>query len=439
MGIKNLKAVLLLKHRLRILDAAQKSKELYVDFLGLFMAVAYSVTSTETLRSILNDKFKFMKSISEKVVLFVDRGSIVLKSSLREKRKQLLYNQYQRKKNEIAHLEHLMNSLSTKDELYEEQRESITSKIEKNNYYMFLYDKKNVESIMDEVLSSLKDIDIHYCDHIDAEFMMCYKAREYYNTNGIWPAILSSDQDTICLLCIDTENKILYDSKMSYMLSPNKYTAYLAKLMILVNGCDFFSGLTGASINKDNYSKYAMFTEFNRDNVLCSLAYKNYSLVKIDNINEVSEHINKIFDFIELYTSLDETAYNIDILPCINIKEFLSVLVYNKWNDITKKYAFTSNILRNIYNVYTSSNKYVENTSDNNNDILCLIQHYEYRKITKKVVTSFISRLNIDIKDHICLLGISPSVNLYIGFEKKFYFNNLSIIENPSKMLNIDI
>ncbi|QZW33448.1 MPPV-153 conserved hypothetical protein [Magpiepox virus 2] len=434
MGIKNLKSVLLYKHRLRVLDSAIKTKELYVDFLGLFMAIAYSVTSTDMLHVIIRDKFKFMNSIAEKIVVFVDRGSISLKAALREKRKQSLKNQYVRKKEEIKNLEDAINNLSVHDELYEEQKECITSRIDKNSYYMFLADKKNIEPIMESVLTSLENSEIYYCDHIDAEFVMCSKAREYYLKNGTWPAILSSDQDTMCLVCIDSEDKIIYDAKMAYKLSPNKYTHYLTKLMVFVNGCDFFKGLYGVSITKDNCTKYELFTEFTKDNVLRSLVYKNYSLVSSDSCK--MSDIDRVFDFITYYTSLDEKAYDVDELPNISVKEFLSTMIAQKWENIKKEYGLESDTLQSIYNIYKKSDCY---NIELETYVSKVMEYYRYREVKLKTVKAFIEQLGLECTNKVSTIGISPAAELYVGFEGRFYFNSTAIIENSSKMININI
>ncbi|WCL40067.1 hypothetical protein [Pigeonpox virus] len=440
MGIKNLKSVLLLKHRLKVLDSAIKTKEMYVDFLGLFMAVAYSVTSTSMLHHIIKEKFKFIHSIADKVTVFVDRGSISLKTSLREKRKQSLKNQYKRKKEELKSLETAIENLSVDDEMYEEQKESLFSKIDKNSYYMFLADKKNMEAIIADVLTSLKNAEIYYCDHIDAEFMMCCKAREYYTNNGEWPSILSSDQDTICLVCVDMQEKILYDTKSVYRLSPNKHTSYLTKLIVLTNGCDFFKGLYGISINKDNYMKYELFTEFNRENVFKSIAHKNYNLNNNntdENIDEISTNIDMVFDFISHYTSLNEDAYNFEDLPDIRVKDFLDVMVRSKWYEAKNKYDLGPDILQNIYNVYKVHRCNYGKEEETN--ILKMIESYKYRNIKINNITTFIKLLEIEISDSICTLGILPPSELYIGFEGRFYFNKTSIIKSSPKLINIDI
>ncbi|ARE67733.1 SWPV1-135 [Shearwaterpox virus] len=435
MGIKNLKSVLLYKHRLRNLDSAIKTEEIYVDFLGLFMAIAYSVTSTDMLYMIIRDKFKFINSIAKKVVVFVDRGSISLKTALREKRKQSLKNQYIRKKEEIKHLEEAINNLSVYDDLYEEQKESMSSKIDKNNYYMFLSDKKNIEPIIENVLISLDNIEIYYCDHIDAEFVMCCKAREYYLINGSWPAILSSDQDTMCLACVDLEEKIIYDTKTVYRLSPDKYTQYLTKLIVLVNGCDFFRGLHGISITKDNCTKYELFKEFTKDNVLRSLVYKNYSL-KADIDTSVIDDIDKIFDFINYYTSLNDKAYDVKELPTISAKEFISSIINQKWEDIKKNYNFDNNILQNIYNVYKKNSQVDE---EQETTALRMIECYRFKEIKLKTIKSFIVQLGLKCTDKISTIGISSSGDLYMGLEGRFYFNPRAIIENSTKMININI
>ncbi|QRI42863.1 hypothetical protein ChPV145 [Cheloniid poxvirus 1] len=434
MGIKNLKSVLLAKHRLHMLDSAIKTKELYVDFLGLFMAVAYSVTSTDMLHSIIRDKFRFMNSIAKKIVVFVDRGNISLKTNLREKRKQSLKKQYVRKKEEIKALEDAVNNLSVNDDLYEEQRECIYSRIDKNSYYMFLADKKNIEPIIDNVLTSLDNAEIHYCDHIDAEFVMCCRAREYYLENGTWPAIMSSDQDTMCLVCVDYEDKIIYDTKTAYRLSSDKYTRYLTKLMVLVNGCDFFKGLYGISITKDNCTKYELFSDFNKDNVLRSLAYKNYSLVSSDSCK--MSDIDRVFDFITYYTSLDEKAYDVDELPNISVKEFLSTMIAQKWENIKKEYGLESDTLQSIYNIYKKSDRY---NVELETYVSKVIEYYRYREVKLKTVKSFIEQLGLECTNKVSTIGISPAAELYVGFEGRFYFNSTAIIENSSKMININI
>ncbi|AYP74185.1 hypothetical protein [Fowlpox virus] len=437
MGIKNLKSVLLVKHRLHALDSAIKTKELYVDFFGLFMAIAYSVTSTDMLNAIIRDKFKFMNSIAKKIVVFVDRGSISLKATLREKRKQSLKKQYIRKKEEIKALEDAINNLSVHDDLYEEQRECIYSRIDKNSYYMFLADKKNIEPIIDNVLASLDNAEIHYCDHIDAEFVMCSKARECYLKNGTWPAIMSSDQDTLCLVCVDHEDKIIYDTKTAYRLCSDKYTQYLTKLMVLINGCDFFKGLYGISITKDNCTKYELFSEFNKDNVLRSLAYKNY-LLKTPSDKDKMDDIDRVFDFIAYYTSLDEKAYEVEELPNISAKEFLSTMIHKKWEDVKKVYNLDTDILQSIYNIYTNiCNNEVD--TERESAARNMIEYYKYREVKLKTVKSFILQLGLECTNKISTIGISSSAELYIGFEGRFYFNSTAIIENSTKMININI
>ncbi|QRY18942.1 ORF-72 [Teiidae poxvirus 1] len=431
MGIKHLKAILLQKKILRSLNSVGKAKELYVDFLGLFMAMAYSVTSTEMLHHAMKEKFKFMKSIAEKIIVFVDRGNIALKTNLREKRKQSSKNQYLRKIEEIKNLKSAIKDLSENDIRYEEKRESIIQRIEKHDYYIFLSEKKNIEKVMSDTLSLLKDVEICYCHYVDAEFKICCQAKDYYAQNGCWPAILSSDQDTMCLSCVDVCDKIIYDTKHVYRLCPDRYTVYLTRLTILVNGCDFFGGLYGISITKDNCDKYKIFEEFSKENTLKSLIYKNYSLLNFSEkkYSETSALIDRVFEFIILYTSLNEEAYKIQELPKISVKEFLSTMVFSRWDDAVKEYQLGPDILQNIRNIYKNKS---------NQNALQMIEYYKYRNVNTRVVKKFIATLELECCDKICMIGVSSTPELYISFENLFYFNNCSIIENPSKMININ-
>ncbi|AUL80504.1 VACAC2 093 [Vaccinia virus] len=118
---------------------------------------------------------------------------------------------------------------------------------------------------------------------------MCLEAKTHFSTTGEWPLITSTDQDTMLFASADNHPNMIKNLTQLFKYVPPAEDNYLAKLTALVNGCDSFPGLYGASITPNNLNKIQLFCHFTIDNIVTSLAIKNYyrktnSTVEVRNI-----------------------------------------------------------------------------------------------------------------------------------------------------------
>lgn len=246
MGIKNLKAILLQHKSLSPICARGPYQELFVDFMGLYISVAYSVTGVQELMAAVRDKVHHWHELGAHVSLFVDRGHIAIKTPLRTQRRANLQSQRERKRAAVVSLEAQICELDIHDEFYEEMRAGLETQLGRCRFFMYLAEDKNLYTIMENILDAMPPwVAVVHCDNVDAEFAMCARARDHAQATGEWPVLISHDQDTLCLSCTDMLPKIVHSANAEYILRPCAYTVYLVKLTLLINGCDFLPGLRG--------------------------------------------------------------------------------------------------------------------------------------------------------------------------------------------------
>ncbi|AAR07410.1 54R [Yaba monkey tumor virus] len=438
MGIKNLKTLLLetgFLHKIDISDSIEKNfPEVFVDTMSIFMSLAYCVYDLEELK----DKFyEYIQKVSNgNVTLFIDRGNIDIKENLRLKRKTALDNTIKRKTLEMSNIYDCINELDINDEFYEEIRTDLELKIQKLKFHNFLSTPSNVKFCLDEALSSVKEkVDIVFCDGVDAEFVMCFRAKEISVKTGNWPILISNDHDTLLFSSFDFIPKIIKTIAQIYYYIPCSKSKYLSKLVTLVNGCDFFPGLHGICITSKSLNNIQLFDDFNVTNVVKSLAFKNY----VNRYNKIVD-IDKVIDFINNYSSLDLNVYNYKRLPDgLSVQEFLFSAL-NNYNNFYKNTFLTDNVSMCAYLICVLTPQ----KDISVNEISKLKTIIDSCKTKKKCINDHIVTVTEifgykinklkDIK-----FGVLNFQNLMLCFDDKFYFNEKSIIVNKNKSNIINI
>ncbi|ATI21162.1 FEN1-like nuclease [Eastern grey kangaroopox virus] len=439
MGIKNLKSLLIAKRLLRRIEYPVRSDLVFVDFMGVYISIAYSVSSTRMLRRTVMDRIENLRRSFGTVALFLDQGSITIKSVLRKKRKESAAAQLGRKREETERLRAQLEALSPEDLLFEERREHLRARIDKNAFYLYLCENRNIYSLLEEIVAALPEaVSVTYCSCIDAEFEMCYQARRHYTDAGYWPVIYSNDQDTLCLSCVDTAPKVICDAVSSYLLVPDLGCHYLVRLTILVNGCDFFRGLFGISIHHGNAHLYATFDEFSLTNIVRSLAYRSYRFVRCKEVE-----LQPVIDFIDAYAGLDKGAYEIEGVTDLSLsaEDFMFSVLYPRWCRFRDEHALGNSLLSNLYTILTARAPVSE-------DKLALAEgmmHYysDNDNLTEAAVRVFVAMLGFSLENRVGLLAVNSDLEIMIPFDENgtgdFYFNDKKLIENVDGLINISL
>ncbi|AKJ93711.1 fen1-like nuclease [Raccoonpox virus] len=339
MGIKNLKSLLLENKSLTLLedDSYKIYNGIFVDTMSIYIAVANCVRNLEELTTVF---IKYVNGWIKKgghVTLFIDRGTIKIKQNIRDKRRE---SSKLTKNRKILELERYKSELrdDTTGFMEDEIKAEMQLKIDKLTFQIFLSDSDNIKTSLNEILSHFNDnehVTMFYCDARDAEFVMCIEAKKHLSIVGEWPLIISTDQDTMLFASVDRYPKMIKNLTQLFKFIPTSEDNYLAKLTALVNGCDFFPGLYGASITLTNLKKIQLFSDFTIDNIVTSLAIKNYYRKTRSNVD-----VREIITFINSYANLEDIySYN---TPCqCTIQEFIFSALDEKWNEFKSSYLET--------------------------------------------------------------------------------------------------
>ncbi|QGN68056.1 FEN1-like nuclease [Equine molluscum contagiosum-like virus] len=431
MGIKNLKSLLLRHKSLSPAAAPARHEHAFVDFMGVFIAAAYSVSSARELRRTLDAKMAHWRALAAGVVLFVDRGDIANKLALRKRRKDSQQAQCERKRRELRALAARKAALDRADALYAEQRAEIDARARKTRFYLFLCSENNLYRLLDAALAALPaGLSVVYCDEVDAEFEMCARARACARSTGRWPLLLSNDQDTLCLACADTLPKtVLGAAGEAHLLRPCADTVYLAKLTVLVNGCDFFSGLAGLALTPRTFARFALFSEFTLGNVLRSLVHKNYALR-----GAARADVGAVLRFIDAYVSLERDVYRAPPPPPLSVQDFLLGALAPRWDAFAAALQGGS-VLEQLHSALRAHCAVEEHTR---RALRAMLDYYRDERPTREAVELLARMMG-------CSVGAAPGLvavclermDLLLCFEDAFCFNDRCIIENRDGVLNI--
>ncbi|APG58269.1 putative nuclease G5 [BeAn 58058 virus] len=147
---------------------------------------------------------------------------------------------------------------------------------------------------------------------------MCKEAKNIADIKNKWPCLISTDQDSLLFSSCDENKKFIRTMKSLYVYIPCSKSRYLSKLVALVNGCDYFLGLSGMCITNKSLPNIKLFDDFTLENILQSIVTKNYFNKTKRNID-----VNNIIQFIDRYSDLDYDIYDIDIPEQCSIQEFI--------------------------------------------------------------------------------------------------------------------
>ncbi|ADZ30061.1 hypothetical protein CPXV_GER1998_2_087 [Cowpox virus] len=335
MGIKNLKSLLLENKSLTILDdnLYKVYNGIFVDTMSIYIAVANCVRNLEELTTVF---IKYVNGWVKKgghVTLFIDRGSIKIKQDVRDKRRKYSKLTKDRK---MLELEKCTSEIQNVTGFMEEEiKAEMQLKIDKLTFQIYLSDSDNIKISLNEILTHFnnnENVTLFYCDERDAEFVMCLEAKTHFSTTGEWPLIISTDQDTMLFASTDNHPKMIKNLTQLFKFVPSAEDNYLAKLTALVNGCDFFPGLYGASITPNNLNKIQLFSDFTIDNIVTSLAIKNYYRKTNSTVD-----VRNIVTFINDYANLDDVYSYVPPCQC-TVQEFIFSALDEKWNEFKSSY-----------------------------------------------------------------------------------------------------
>ncbi|RFC01614.1 hypothetical protein DDJ49_30240, partial [Klebsiella pneumoniae] len=144
MGIKNLKALLLQHESLLARELPGEHAAVFVDFMGVYIAAAYSAGSARELRRTMDAKLQAWRARAPRVVLFVDRGVIDIKRALRQRRQDSIAAACARKREAVRALAARASALDPSDPFYAEAREGLRARIRKARFYLFLAEAGNL-------------------------------------------------------------------------------------------------------------------------------------------------------------------------------------------------------------------------------------------------------------------------------------------------------
>ncbi|AVD69218.1 virion core protein [Saltwater crocodilepox virus] len=316
MGIKNLRALLQRRGTLLGLAHPDGRKTMFVDYMGLYVPIAYSCSSEPEIVSTVETRVRSLARRFE-LTLFVDRGAIALKAATRARRREAKCACMERKRAQNATLETLRAGLEGMDLAVAEAR------ISRNSFFLFLGERNNLRRIAERALARVADAaEIRYCEGVDAEFRMCAAARDRAAAVGEWPVVFSVDQDALAFCSGDTLPKCFYNAVEYSLFAPEPASFYLCALTVLINGCDYFAGLRGLAITPENCRRFALHRVFTRENVFDSLACQSVSLQPTD------FRVERVIEFVNLYLGLNERCYDYADVAATTVtyREFVSAL-----------------------------------------------------------------------------------------------------------------
>ncbi|QHR82593.1 Flap endonuclease FEN-1 [Brazilian porcupinepox virus 1] len=436
MGIKNLKTLLLeIGSLTKIISIIPECVDnIFVDTMSFFISIAHCVNNIDEL----NDTFfSYIDQWNKygNITLFVDRGTITIKESLREKRRNVSKNMSKKKILDIEKINNEISSLDINDLFYNEIKTELELKIFKLNFYVFISNSNKIKELLDKILLSLpllyNNIKIVYCDGYDAEFIMCRDAKEIVNVTGKWPLIISTDQDTLLFSSCDSVKKIIKTMNQLYLFIPCSKSRYLSKLVALVNGCDYFSGLNGFCISDKSLTNIQLFDDFTLDNIIQSLIIKNY-IRKTDKIIDV----NSIINFINRYSDLDYNIYDTTPPDSCTIQEFIFSATYKIWKNFDNTLVKGVSLCSSLICLLEPKNNIIKEDIDH----LCkIIKGDKYKKSKLSDIKYIIDIFGYETnKSDNIKFGIFNLKDIMLCYKDKFYINNEIILKkNNNKIINI--
>nr|WGO62683.1 hypothetical protein [Wadden Sea poxvirus] len=431
MGIKNLKTLLIKNNSLSIINMNKRMNSydnVFVDTMSFYISIAHCCNNINELSLMFFEYINLWIYEGRIVTLFIDKGNISIKEPIRIKRRAALKDTIKRKTEEIQELENQINNIKQDDIFYEEIKTDLQHRIFKLMFHVFISDYNNLILYLDQILSVLGDnVKIIYSDGIDAEFKMCLEAKKIADITGKWPLLISTDQDILLFTSIDCLPKTIKNVTQTFKYLPCKKSSYLSKLTVLVNGCDFFSGLYGLCINEKTLPKIKLFDEFNIENILQSLSFKTYK-----NKNDESKNINidNIIKFINDYSNISIDIYKDTPPSGITIQDFMFASLLIIWKNFKRNYFdniplcsaliyilnprkdITILEIEKLINVIKNDNK--NHVDINNIKLVCNIFGYNTQNINNIIMCIYHQKI-------------------LLCYNNKFYFNNKIIIENTIK------
>ncbi|AOP31560.1 fen1-like nuclease [Skunkpox virus] len=423
MGIKNLKSLLLENKSLTLLedDSHKIYNGIFVDTMSIYIAVANCVRNLEELTTVF---IKYVNGWIRKgghVTLFIDRGTIKIKQVVRDKRRESSRLTKDRK---ILELEKCKSKLQDTGFMEEEIKAEMQLKIDKLTFQIFLSDSDNIKMSLNDILSHFNDnehVTLFYCDSRDAEFVMCIEAKKHLSSVGEWPLIISTDQDTMLFASVDNHPKMIKNLTQLFKFIPTAEDSYLSKLTALVNGCDFFPGLYGASITLNNLKKMQLFTDFTIDNIVTSLAIKNYYRKTRSNVD-----VHEIITFINDYANLNDVYSYITPCQC-TVQEFIFSALDKKWNEF-KSSSYLETIPLQCQLMYALEPR--REVSVDDVKTLSSYIDFDNTKSDINVIKSISSIFGyVHENCETLVFGIYKN-NLLLSVNNSFYFNDSILISN---------
>ncbi|AEN03650.1 FEN1-like nuclease [Yokapox virus] len=427
MGIKNLKKLLIKNNSLVLIedDKDLKYNGVFVDTMSIYIAVANCYTNMKDIINVFRKYINRWIKIGNHVTLFVDKGSIFIKEPIRDKRRKSSKLTKERKCKDIENIKLKIENIKTNESFNEEQLTDMQLKIDKLSFQIYLLDSNNIKTSLNTLLSTFEEdnnISIVYCDNRDAEFVMCYEAKKQLYDKGEWPLLISTDQDTMLFTSTDYHPKMIKTLTQLFRFIPTSEDAYLSKLTVLLNGCDFFPGLYGTSLTTDNIDKIKIFNEFTLDNILTSLVFKNYYK---KNNTYTNIDIYKIIKFINNYANMEDDVYSEDTPSQCSIHDFIFSGLNERWNVFKESYIDNIPVTCQLMYSLTPRKNIVENEVKKLVNYIDLKNNILDINIIKDI--AFIFGYNTDNNSNIKVLGIYNN-KLFLSFNSLFYFNDKSVI-----------
>ncbi|ANS71143.1 fen1-like nuclease [Pteropox virus] len=430
MGIKNLKLLLVNQHTLKQCVEFPNGKYpgVFVDTMSIFMTLAYACGSQEELICAFAEKIQYWKSLGSDVILFVDKGEITIKTKLREKRKKVLTAAVEKKITDRDSILETIKCLeNNQDEFADEMLADAQLKLEKKMFHISLGESVFVNNLVGKIISMLgEDVTVKVCEGIDAEMQMCIDAYQVAVETGLWPILASGDQDALLFATIDDLPKYFDTLSCIYEFLPCAYSAYISKLAVLANGCDFFPGLKGIMLTQKSIENMELFETFNAENAAISLATRN--LVYTKGFDTLKAPCDEIVDFINRYAAGDITIYDDSLLEECDARCFIFTALRKKWleffkyGDNIKKLSIPKQLVLLLE----------ERVRISKNDIDTLVNIiYDESIRTDLAISNVVEILGYEVNSdsEIPVIGISESLGILLYLSNDIYLNETRIIK----------
>ncbi|ADT91086.2 Flap endonuclease FEN-1 [Cotia virus SPAn232] len=435
MGIKNLKMLLIDIGSLKTISNIDNKyiEDIFIDTMSFYMTLAYSSNNIYDLNNMFFSYINQWNKKNTSITLFIDRGYIKNKEYLRNKRRTATVKSNKKRLNYIENITKEIDSLDISNILYDEIKTSLENKIIKLQFQIHISNSNNIKEFLNDSISKLpNDVNIIYCDGYDAEFVMCKEARSIAKIKNKWPYIISTDQDSLLFSSCDEHKKFIRTMNTLYIYIPCSKSRYLSKLVALVNGCDYFLGLSGLCITNKSLPNIKLFDDFTIENILQSIVTKNY--FNKTNINIVD--VDNIIQFIDSYSNLDYDIYDREIPKQCTIQEFIFSSTYKTWESFNKTLLKNLSICSSL--IYSLEPRKI--LSDDDIKTLCnIIKNDKDKNTIIHNIQLIINIFGYDYnKNKDIKIGIVNLKDIMLCYNDMFYFNNEKIIKkNNNKIINI--